>query len=221
MSKNSETIQEIMIPDGFIIFLSGVPGVGKTTISYELFKRFSEFRIIEETDLIREVLRGYNEYLNSRFGEKIGDILKNIQITDYTKLLTIIEAKEQCILMKRSFEQIIARQQRKGIASIINGVHVIPEVLNGIAENKNIIYINLYVTDEHTIYERIVNRDPSSYMLDHIPFIFRTNNDLFLSTDKLSLSTSYVFNINVTNLSINEVIEEIVNCIAKRITNIH
>ena len=45
------------IPEGFIVFISGVPGVGKTTISYELLKRCNSFRIIEETDLIREVLR--------------------------------------------------------------------------------------------------------------------------------------------------------------------
>ena len=50
-----------------IFLISGVPGVGKTTLSYELLKRFSTFRIIQETDLIREILRGYNEYLQERY----------------------------------------------------------------------------------------------------------------------------------------------------------
>ena len=153
---------------GLIVFISGVPGMGKTTISYELLKRFNEFRIIEETDLIREVLRGYNDYLKIEFGNQVDFVFNEIQITDHTKLLTFEEAKHQCKIMKRSFEQIVCRQQRKGIATIINGVHVIPEVLNNITENNRIIFINLYVTNEHEIFERISTRDSSSYMLEHI-----------------------------------------------------
>lgn len=148
-------INQEFIPDGLIVFICGVPGLGKTTISYELLKMFNKFRIIQETDLIREVLRGYNEYLKIEFGNQMDFVFDKIYITDHTKLLTFEEAKFQCKTMKQSFEQIIARQQRKGIATIINGVHVIPEVLCDIAENNNIIFINLYVTKEHEIYERI------------------------------------------------------------------
>lgn len=204
---------QVTIPDGIIVFISGVPGVGKTTISYELLKNISKFRIIEETDLIREVLRGYNEYLKSEFDNQINFVLEKIKITDHTKLLAFEETKTQCNIMKKSFEQIVARQQRKGIASIINGVHVIPEVLNGIAENNNIIYINLYVTNEDEIYKRITNRDPSSYMLHHIPFIFKANQELYSSTAKLSLENSHIFNVDVTEKTINDTINEIISCI--------
>ena len=213
MTNQSKTNQEFTIPDGLIVFISGVPGVGKTTISYELLKRINKFRIIEETDLIREVLRGYNDYLKNEFGNQVDFVFEKIQITDHTKLLTFDEAKIQCKTMKKSFEQIISRQQRKGIASIINGVHVIPEVLNGIAENNNIIYINLYVTSEKEIYRRILNRNPSSYMLDHIPFIFQTNCDLCSSTEKMSSKYRYIFNIDVTGLSISDTFSKIVSCI--------
>ena len=217
MVQQSSINQEFAIPDGLIVFISGVPGVGKTTISYELLKRINKFRIIEETDLIREVLRGYNEHLKVEFGNQVDFVFEKIQITDHTKLLTFDEAKIQCKTMKKSFEQIVARQQRKGIASIINGVHVIPEVLNGITESNNIIYINLYVTNEQEIYERICNRDSSSYMLNHIPFIFQTNKDLYLSTENISLTCPYVINIDVTGLSIEDTINKITiyinNCI--------
>lgn len=213
MIQQSNINQEFAIPEGLVVFISGVPGVGKTTISYELLKRINKFRIIEETDLIREVLRGYNEHLKVEFGNQVDFVFEKIQITDHTKLLTFDEAKIQCKTMKKSFEQIVSRQQRKGIASIINGVHVIPEVLNGIAENNNIIYINLYVTNEQEIYERIYNRDPSSYMLNHMPFIFQTNMALYLSTEKISLSNHYVFNIDVTGLSIENTIDKITYCI--------
>lgn len=215
--KNRSNYFDVDIPNGFIIFISGVPGVGKTTISYELLKRYNQFRIIEETDLIREVLRGYNEFLQDSFGSDVAFIFDKIEITDHTKLLSLEEAKDQCMYMKNSFEQIIARQQRKGISSIINGVHIIPEVLNGLAGNHNIIYINLYIDNEQKIYERIVKRNPTSYMLDHIPFIYQTNRELYLSTKKLTTQTSHVFNIDVTDLNIDETIEKIITCIATRV----
>ncbi len=217
--KNRSNYLDINIPNGFIIFISGVPGVGKTTISYELLKRYSQFRIIEETDLIREVLRGYNEFLRDSFGSDISFIFDKIEITAHTKLLSLEEAKEQCMYMKNSFEQIIARQQRKGISSIINGVHIIPEALNGLAGNNNIIYINLYIGNEQKIYERIAKRNPTSYMLDHIPFIYQTNRDLYLSTKELTTQTQHVFNIDITYLNIDETIEKIITCIASRVNS--
>jgi 2-phosphoglycerate kinase len=211
-NKNTSDLNNI-IPDGLIVFISGVPGMGKTTISYELLKKFSKFRIIEETDLIREVLRGYNDYLKAELGDQINFLFDKIYITDHTKLLTFEEAKYQCKTMEHSFNQIVARQQRKGIATIINGVHVIPEVLKNFAGNNNIIFINLYVTNEREIYQRIFNRDSASYMLEQIPFIFQTNNDLYLSTQKLTFEFDNIFNVNVTELSVENTIKKIMECI--------
>lgn len=218
-----ETVQlsniEIEIPDGFIIFISGVPGVGKTTISYELLRRFNTFRIIEETDLIREVLRGYNSFLKQEFPVQSYDILSQIEITDHTKLLSLEEAKQQCYFMRSSFESIVDRQKRKGISSIINGVHIIPEALNGLAENRNVIYINLYVTSEQVLYTRLINRNPESYMINHIPFIYKANMDLYTSTEKLSVKFPYLFNnVDVTDLSVDETISIIMQRIECLIT---
>lgn len=202
------------VPDGFIVFISGVPGVGKTTTSYELLKKCNAFRIIEETDLIREVLRGYNAYLGSQFPQLSHEIGEKIRISDHTKLLSLSEAKQQCEIMLSSFEYIVARQQRKGIPSIINGVHVVPEMLNGLANNHNVIYINLYVNSERELYKRLVNRNPQSYMLEHIPFIFKTNVDLYYSTIKLAKDVPYLFNnIDITNMTVDETLCEIIKLI--------
>ena len=201
---------QIEIPEGFIVFISGVPGVGKTTISYELLKRFNTFRIIEETDLIREVLRGYNSFLNQEFPKQSYDILSKVKITDHTKLLSLEEAIQQCNIMRSSFESIVDRQKRKGISSIINGVHIVPETLNGLAENRNVIYINLYVTNEHALYNRLFNRNPESYMINHVSFIYKANIDLYTSTEKLSAKFPYLFNnVDVTELSVDETITKI------------
>ena len=49
----------LQVPKDTIVFISGVPGSGKTTVAYELFKNYCDYRIVEETDIIREILRGY------------------------------------------------------------------------------------------------------------------------------------------------------------------
>lgn len=187
--------------------------MGKTTVSYELLKNFSEFRIVEETDIAREILRGYNNYLKTEFGNKIDFVFDKICITDHTKLLTFEEAKSQCEIMLPSFEQIVARQQRKGIATIINGVHIIPEVMDNLVNTNSTIFINLYITDEHEIYKRIYNRDSTSYMLNYIPFIFQTNNALYSSTERIAAKYSNVFNINVTGMNVDDTIQKILDCI--------
>jgi len=116
--------------------------------------------------------------------------------------------------MFSSFEYIVARQQRKGIPSIINGVHVVPETLNGLANNHNIMYINLYVSSERELYKRLVNRNPQSYMLEHVPFIFKTNVDLYHSTIKLEKDVPYLFNnIDITNMTVDETLCEIMKLI--------
>ena len=85
-----------LLPNDFIILICGVPGAGKTTISIEILKRYSEFRLIEETDLIREILRGYNQYLNE------SNIYLEENIYPHTIHLSYEMAKQQCIIMRNS-----------------------------------------------------------------------------------------------------------------------
>ncbi|NBH34993.1 hypothetical protein D3Z58_15820 [Clostridiaceae bacterium] len=205
---------DFKVPNGFILFISGVPGVGKTTISYKLLKWFNEFRIIEETDILRDALRGYNEFLTIKLGLSLKSILEEIEIFPHTKLLTLEEAKNQCNIMKNSIENIVIRQQRKGISSIINGVHIIPEILKELANNPNILFINLFINNQNDLYSRLIKRDPDSYMLQHIPFIFETNIDLFNSTESMrDINQTSFFNVDITSLDIDEVLFEIVHCI--------
>ena len=208
----------IAIPKGYIVFISGVPGSGKTTISYKLLKEIDDFRIIEETDLVREILIGYNEFLLKEY-IKESNFIKTINITNHKKLLSFDEASQQCLYMKASIEKIIERQKRKGIPSIINGVHIIPRILNGVYNNKGIIFINLYINNQNSIYERILHRDPESYMLKHIPYIYKSGKELYEDTKKLSeISEPYLFNnIDVTNMTVDETMEQVKNIIIKQL----
>lgn len=208
------------LPKGFIVFISGVPGVGKTTISYELLKMFDQFRIVEETDLIREVLRGYNEYIKDTFKDKITPLFEEIEITHDTKFLRYDEAKKQCEYMKKSFEKIIGRQKRKGISTIINGVHIVPEVLDGLYENDNIVYFNLFMNNKHSLFDRWNERDPAKYTKENLSIAFQTNLALSISTRELSEKSGDIFNdIDITDLSIGQTKAEIIKCLANRLQN--
>lgn len=218
MTDNIPTALDLDIPKGFILFISGTPGVGKTTTSYELLKRFSCFRIIEETDILRDALRGYNELLNEKCGAFFQSLLGDVEIYDHKKLLTLAEAKQQCAIMKKPLENIILRQQRKGISSIVNGVHIVPETLGSFASNPKVVFVNLYISNEQALYKRLLDRDPESYMLHHTPFIFRNNLDLFFSTEKMAKLNPYTFhNIDVTEQNIEETLRKIIACIHKKV----
>jgi len=218
MNRVDHSNMDIKIPQGFMVFISGVPGVGKTTISYELLRTFSEFRIIEETDIIREILRGYNRHIEGVFGDKASFIFDEIDIYDNTRFLTFAEAKKQCKHMKKSLEQVVIRQQRKGIPSIINGVHIVPEVLDGIAGNQNVIFINLFISNADAIYNRLKSREPDKYNPSIVPTVFQTNANLRTSTLNVAERSPNIFNnIDVTNLNKEETLCEVVRCIGRLI----
>lgn len=203
------------IPNGFIVFISGVPGVGKTTISYELLRCYNEFRIIQETDLIREILRGYNEYLEDAIENTtiIDEIYKKVSIPDHMKIFNYEELKIQSSTMKKSIEKIILRQQRKGISSIINGIHIIPEILNGIAQNKNVVYINLYISSKNVLNTRLSSRDKQKYM-PYLDVSFEANCTLYESVLGLNQKFPSIFqNIDVTHLTVNQVVDRVISFI--------
>ena len=192
------------IPNDLIVFISGAPGAGKTTISYELLQNYDEFRIVEETDIMREVLRGYNEYLSNEFKEPLSNILPHNEWLSYQ------QAKEQCEIMKYSLKNIVERQKRKKIPTIINGVHIIPEVLYAFINVPNIIYITLYFDSQDALYRRIQKRDCQKYGKKSIPFLFETNTELYRQAQFLHLRNPNNFlSINISDLSIAETIKKI------------
>ncbi|MDE5540100.1 MAG: AAA family ATPase, partial [Bacilli bacterium] len=218
--ENNVLFADFKLPKGYIIFISGVPGVGKTTISYELLRRYNEIRIVEETDILREILRGYHEFLKKHFGKEMDYMFEEINIAPHNLFLSYSEAAKQCTYMKHSLEEIIKRQKRKGITTIINGVHIVPEILDGLCNNENIIYLNLFVNNEQELYIRWRERDKTKYTISNLHIAFKTNKPLADKTLKLSKKKKFLFNnIDVSNLSLEQTIVEIIKCINQQLQN--
>ena len=192
------------LPNDLIVLISGVPGVGKTTISNKLLKKCEEFRLVEETDIIREILRGYNEHLENIHNTSLEDV-----IYEHDIFLSYDMAKHQCRIMKNSIISIIKRQQRKGIPSIINGVHIIPEELYLNIKSPNILYINLYIDSEAALWKRLKIRDPQKYKPDCIPLLYKTNTDLNNSLYHIPSNLYNVYSINVSNITVKDTLSAI------------
>lgn len=188
------------LPSDCILLISGVPGTGKTTISYELLNAYEEIRIIEETDIIRETLLGYSDYLSDHERISINSIYKSDVLMSYDM------ATEQCNIMKYSLYQIIKRQQRKGIPTIINGVHIIPEVLYSFLPLDNLLYITLYLGSEAELMSRLEVRDQKKYSKESIPFLYASNKALEEKTKKLSIVHPNIITFNTGSISKGETI---------------
>lgn len=191
-----------VIRDNMIVFISGVPSAGKTTISYKLLKNFEMFRIVQETDILREILRGYHEYI--RENAQI-DETNLISILPHTDLLSYSRAKEQCKAMKYSIEEIVKRQNRKCISTIISGVHIIPEILYKNISGNNIKYVNLYFDCEEDLYSRLKERDEKKYGSKSVSFLFKMNSELQDSMIALQSANPKSFtSVNVGKCSVEE-----------------
>lgn len=200
--------KEYTLPQDLIILISGVPGVGKTTISNELLKTYKEFRLVEETDIMREVLRGYENFLT-----EVGESPTNY-IYPHDIFLNYEMAMQQCHIMKNSIINIIKRQQRKNIPSIINGVHIIPEELYAHILLPNILYIILYVDSEETLWKRLRKRDSQKYTPQCIPYLYKTNLELQNSIQRIPQESCMLHSIDVSNLSVEDTIYNIDNILS-------
>lgn len=156
-----------------IILITGVPCAGKSSLSIKLNKS-GEHLIVQETDIIRSAMYGYQKSLidkNFHFSEK--ELLpKHGVIKDYRK--TMVENDN----FVEAFYQVILRQKRKGIPTIINGFNLMNTKISYFLKVKDLYFIYLHFNKVETIKERLKkrNNDVDDALLKQIDNIWEINN---------------------------------------------
>lgn len=220
-------ILQLNIPKDCILILSGVPCVGKTTTAYNILRSFPEFRRVSELDIIRTVVRSVINTL-----ERKEQINKDILQKHYSALFKSLSeedlsvAKQQSKLLIPYVREIVSRQQKRKIPTIIEGTSIVPSTYfcNGHPINgfeNNVIFINLYLSDENEHIQRRISRckereySASDFMSKEkiIKVRREKNHMLHYETMELSQKCNKVFSIDVAKMNQEAVVEEILRIV--------
>ncbi len=156
-----------------IVLLSGVPGIGKSTLAAELSSRLEISNIIG-TDIIREILRQSisDKLIPELFGSSY-DAYKYIKPEINPSLnKSIIGFEEQSRIIIVGVEAVIESVLYSRENTIIEGVHLSPQLLKShILNNKHVLFTLLYLKDENEHLNRfrsrglqVVEREASHYI---------------------------------------------------------
>ena len=217
----------VHIPSDCILMLSGVPCVGKTTTAYNILKSAPEFRRVSELDIIRTVIRSVFRSLED------GDYLnKEVVQEHYAALFSSLsekdlpEAKQQSKLLIPFIKEIVDRQQKRKIPTIIEGSSIVPSTF--FHNNKpiegfehNVIFINLYLPEENEHVQRRIRRcierenaNGISSAQDKVSKIRNSKNYLLHhETLELSKETNRVYSIDTADMSQDAVVDKIMQII--------
>lgn len=211
-----------------VLIITGLPCIGKTTVAYELLKKFPQFRSVTEMDIIRTVIRKVVDDLEVKDYCNKENIKQN-----YEKLFRSLRecnydtACEQSKQLVPFVKDIVFRQQRRNIPTIIEGAEIIP--ITYFDDNKktcwmdeNIIFIYLYITDEVEHKRRRINRcKDRGYDINEVKeneMVYKIRNEkhirLLRDAQMLSKTNNNILTIDVSNSSV----EEVCNLIIEQIT---
>ena len=222
--KNINLLEvDMYVPKDVILMLSGVSCVGKTTAAYEIVKNYPEFRRVSEYDLLRTVVRTAYEYLAEE-----SYIDKDELISKYNALFESITSsnfettKLQSEQLLPYVKEIILRQQRRRIPTIIEGTGIIPSTYFPNKQplawlSNHVVFINLYISDEE---EHISRRQSRSEERDYHESVSKTEiiisqsraeKNQLLHTQAIELQQTFknVFSLDVSNYTPSHVASKI------------
>ena len=114
--------------------------------------------------------------------------------------------------MKNSIIEIINRQNRKQISTIICGVHIIPEILYKDINSTNVKYINLYFDCKEDLYSHLKTRDTDKYGKKSVEFLYNMNVKLQNNFSSLQFQYPHMFtSINIGKLTVEETVNFIID----------
>lgn len=144
--------KEKLIPNEFVLIISGMPGVGKSSLALNLVKKYNEFRSLNQMNLLRFATKYFNNELS----------ISNIQQFGL-RFLTHEEGKKHMQNLVPIIREFIKRQIDKKIPTILEGVDFYPPYLYSFNSNdfflEKVLFINLYCSEESIHYKRLTERE--------------------------------------------------------------
>ena len=143
----------------FVILLGGVTGIGKSTIARMLSERL-EIKSLMGTDLIRESLRSvFSPHLMPTLHTSSYTTSSQIRLLS-SESRTILGFEEQAKIVITGAEAAVLKALRQDDILIIEGVHLVPGMLNRkLFKNPRIIQILLVLKDEKAHLSRLKKRE--------------------------------------------------------------
>lgn len=203
--------KRVKIPLELVLIISGMPGVGKTTLALNLVKKYCEFRSLNQMNLLRFATRYFSEE-----PDNFGVLQEGLRFQTYE------EGKLHMLKLAPVIKTFAERQLEKKIPTIIEGIDFYPPCL--LLNNKNevffdkVLFINLYCSRESTHYSRLrkreVQRQQNPTTVDAYFSNIRKKNAL-LHEDILQLEAVNARSIDVADLNERQVLRETESVILK------
>ena len=195
----------LSIPLEFVLIISGMPGVGKSTLALNLVKEHPEFRSLNQMNLLRFATRYFDNISGS------GGVLQ-----EGLRFQTHEEAKRHMIKLAPVIITFIKKQLEKKIPTILEGMDFYPP--NLVSHDKTdfspdkVLFINLYCKDESIHYARLIEREKQRQLNPSIVDTYfeniRTKNDL-LHQDILQLDKVNMKSIDISISNKKQVLKQI------------
>ena len=149
-----------------ILLIGGATGIGKSTIALNLAARLAISHIVG-TDTIREVMRKVlsSELVPSLHSSSYAahESMKEYVSPIYNK--TIVAFEEQARLVVSGIESVISRALTEGISIIVDGVHILPSIMDpNLLKSPNIIPVFLHLSNKEDHMMRFHERAKTKVM---------------------------------------------------------
>ena len=146
------------IPKGFIIFISGTNGVGKTTTALEIQKKLG-MRYIH-VNVLREALRSQEELFKKAGNEALYNILKepSYLLDNPNNSYEIIESdfQKQCEILGPVITRVAKYYYEEKLNTVFEGINISPKILQRSGfSSLYVLFIYLCVTDKDEFNKRL------------------------------------------------------------------
>ncbi|MCL2156047.1 MAG: hypothetical protein FWH53_10310 [Leptospirales bacterium] len=155
------------VPDGFLIFIIGTNGVGKSTTAMNVSKRLGNKKTpamtIIEVNALRETLRS-QEALYKKAGEsenwvylKESTFHSDNPTHDNTPSNCLDYFQNQCDLLSPVILNVADYFLGQNKSVIFEGITILPTKLHEI-KSRHVLFVHLYVTNEKTLEKRLYQK---------------------------------------------------------------